>query len=59
MAFNNWCIQFNRGNVALEAVRAASGRRNPSLTVGVGRDGTKLLDPMVGEPVAYATGSPN
>lgn len=33
-------------------------REGTLLTVGVGRDGTILLDPMVGEPVAYATGFP-
>ena len=33
------------------------GRRNPSRMAGAGQNGTELLDLMVGEPVAYATGS--
>jgi hypothetical protein len=34
------------------------GVETPLLPVGAGRCGTALLDLMVGEPVAYATGSP-
>jgi hypothetical protein len=34
------------------------GVETPLLPVGAGRDGTALLDLRVGEPVAYATGSP-
>lgn len=40
------------------AVRAALGRGNPYERFGAGRYGAALLDLMVGEPVAYATGSP-
>ncbi len=35
------------------------GVETPLLPVGAGRDGTKLLDLMVGEPVAYTTGFPS
>ena len=41
-----------------EAVRAALGRGNPYERFGAGRCGAALLDLMVGEPVAYETGSP-
>ena len=40
------------------AVRAALGRGNLYERFGAGRYGAALLDLMVGEPVAYATGSP-
>jgi len=36
---------------------ALLGASKPLLAVGAGRYGIKLLDLMVGEPVAYATGS--
>ena len=42
----------------IEGVRAALGRRNPYERFGAGRHGAALLDLMVGEPVAHATGSP-
>jgi hypothetical protein len=35
------------------------GVETPLLPVGAGRYGTALLDLMVGEPVAYTTGSPS
>lgn len=35
------------------------GVETPLLPVGAGRDGIKLLDLMVGEPVAYTTGFPS
>ncbi len=40
-------------------LRGGLGRGNPIQAVGIGRYSTKFLDLMVGEPVAYATGSPN
>lgn len=46
------------GYESLGAVRAALGRGNPYERFGAGRYGAALLDLMVGEPVAYATGSP-
>jgi hypothetical protein len=41
-----------------EAVRAASGRRNPSYPVGATRKASDSLTFAVGGPVAYAIGSP-
>lgn len=42
----------------MEQRRTAPGLSNPWLAVGVGRDGTTILEPMVGEPMAYVQGYP-
>jgi hypothetical protein len=59
------CVAIIRQNpVAWQILRVTSCQKSstPSdgpLRGGIGRYSTKFLDLMVGEPVAYATGSPN